>query len=192
MGVVMTRLFCVLFILLMVGCGNQGSPGNGNTVYMQATIKQGSTGAVFANVSGVRFSNVSTAVTVPNSMSFTLKSTVYPGTSKIPASDVDISSIGLSFTPAEYQPGSVSPSFTPAVSTVFYSGNLPAGGTLNIDNVPILFNDDLTQIINSARSLGIANKTLQYKVDLTFHGREVNTGMNLSNTINVSAFVAVK
>jgi hypothetical protein len=179
-------------MLLIVGCGNQGSPGNGNTVYMQTTIKQGSTGAVFVNVSGVRFSNRSTAVTVPNSMSFTIKSNVYPSTSKIPASDVDINSIGFSYTPVINQPGTVPPTFLPTVPSLPYSGNLPAGGTLNIDNVPILWNDDLTQIINSARTLGISNKTLQYKVDLTFHGKEVNTGVDLSNTINVSAFVTVK
>lgn len=188
MGVVMRRLFCILFLFLMAGCGNQGSPGNGNTVYMQATIKQSTTGAVFANVSGVRFSNRSTAVTVPNSMSFTIKSTVYPGTTKIPASDVDIRSIDFAYTPVT----SLSPSFTPTVSSLPYSGNLPAGGTLNIDNVPILWTQDIAQIVNSARSLGISNQTLQYRVDLTFHGREVNTGADLSNTINVSAFVAVK
>lgn len=186
----MLKIFPAFVALSITGCGNEGDPGNGNTVYFQSSIKSASTGAIFANISGASTSTM-TVLSAPNSMSFTLQSYVYPHSTTIPSSDIDINRIDFAFTPLEYEPGKTSPTFTPTFRTILYSGRLTPAGSLNIENVPILDDYDLQQIYNSANTANplIDNKILKYKVDVTFTGKEVNTGVNLSNTINVTAFV---
>jgi hypothetical protein len=195
MANLLLRSFCFVFLLVVVGCGNQGAPGNGNTVFMQATIKQGTTGAVFTNVSGFTFRNISSVrtATTPNSMSFTINSTIYPNANKILASDIDVFEMDFSYTPLEFAPGRLSPAFVPTVPRVPYSGRLTAGGSLAIDNVPIIWPNDLNQILDNAQFIGVpAGSVLPYRISVTFLGREVNTGINLSNTISIGAFIAVK
>jgi hypothetical protein len=189
------RGFCFVLLLTVFGCGNEGAPGNGNTVFMQSTIKQGTTGAVFTNVSGFTFRNLSSVrtATTPNSMSFTINSTVYPNANKINASDIDIFEMDFSYAPLEFAPGKLAPAFTPSVPRVPYSGRLTPGGSLDISNVPVIWPNDLTQILDTAQFINVpAGSVLPYRVSVTFLGREVNTGIALSNTINIGAFIAVK
>jgi hypothetical protein len=170
--------FSILILVFIAGCGSNGSVSTGNTVYIQASIKPSTTGVVFANMSG------STIKTPANLMNFTIKSTPYSTTGTIPNSDVNIQSVSFKYTPIP-----PAPAFTPTFTSVPYAGLLTPGGTLDISNVPILYDNDLTHISAAAISLGLVGQTLQYIVDVTFHGEEVNTGANLSNTINISASV---
>lgn len=193
--------YVVYFVSIVImsalwGCGNQGDPGNGNTVYMQASLTPNTTGVatanVFSNMSGSPFANMTTVASA-NMLSFTINSKIYPNANKIPVSDIIIDSISFTYTPQEYAPGKLSPSFVPTLSKLSYSGNLPAGGSLKIDNVPILWNNDLISIRNYVNANNIPTGTaLQYKVGVTFHGIEVNTSTALSNSINVGAVVSVQ
>jgi len=184
-------IFSVLIVLSITGCGNEGDPGNGNTVYFQSSIKSATTGAIFANISGNSI-DAMTILSGPNNMSFTLQSYVYTHSTTIPSSDIDIKRIDFAFTPLEYEPGKTSPKFTPTFKSILYSGRLTPAGSLNIENVPILYGYDLQQIFDETNTALIDDKILKYQVDVTFTGTEVNTGVSLSNTINVTAFVDVR
>ncbi len=178
-------IIAVLLGISLAACGSGGgATGNGNTVFISANIKSGTTGAVFANFSGVVFKNHSSVLTSANPMNFTVKSTVYNVTGTIPNSDVLINNMTFTFTPMNG-----APVFTPSVSSVPYSGLITPNGSIDISNVPILWDIDVQNIKVAA---GSSKGQFQYNVGVTFHGVEVNTGQALSAPINVSAFVQIK
>ncbi len=174
----------VLLGLIIAGCGGSGTTGNGNTVFISASIKSGTTGAVFANFSGATFNNHSSVLTAANPMSFTIKSTPYLTSGTVPNSDVNISNITFAFTPLNG-----APAFTPTSPSVPYAGTITPGGSLDINNVPILWDQD---VLNIVTALGTSKGIFQYNVGVTFTGIEVNTGATLNTSINVSAFVEKK
>jgi hypothetical protein len=183
-----------LLCLFSAGCGG-GSTGTGNTVFFTSSLKTGTTGAVFANFSGVTFANSTSArfnpVQSANTMNFTLKSVVTSNSGgTIKNSDIDINRISFTYTPVNNPAFSVNPpTFIPTTPVVAYSGNLTPGGTLDIQNVPVLWDNDILQI---GTNLGSATGVFQYIVGVTFSGTEVNTGIPVNNTITISAFVQKK
>jgi hypothetical protein len=188
----MNRL-CIGFLMILLtflisGCGGGETTGNGNTVFISSSIKTGTTGAVFANFSGAVFSNISgtrlNPVQSANLMNFTVKSTPYSTIGTIKNSDVNISSISYTFTPKGN-----APTFIPTSPTLAYAGLLTPNGTLDIQNVPILWDNDIQQILIG---LGATSGLFQYDVGVTFTGIEVNTGAVLKNTITISAFIQKK
>jgi len=124
-------------------------------------------------------------------MNFTLKSVVTSNSGgTIKNSDIDINKISFTFTPVNNPAFTVNPpTFIPSAPTLAYSGSLTSGGTLDIQNVPVLWDNDILQI---GTNLGSATGLFQYIVGVTFTGTEVNTGTVVSNTINISAFVQKK
>lgn len=170
------RFPIILSLLFVAGCGSGGSVGTGNTVFIQSSIKTGTSLIVFANISSSDWTS--------NPLSFTIKSTPYSTTSSspIPNSDVLINKAYFKYTPV-----GAAPDFNPpTVSIKDYALLITPGGSGNIENVTILYAQDLQKIA----SLG-GSGVHQYKVDVTFAGTEVNTGASLSNTISASAFVQV-
>lgn len=174
----------VAVCFVITACGGSGSTGNGNTVYISASIKEGTSGAVFANFSGVVFNNNSSVLTSANPMNFTITSTPFITTGTVPLSDVNITNILFTFAPVNG-----APSFTPVAPSVSYAGQLTPGGSLDIDNVPVLWDMDVQNIVAAA---GGVEGQYQYNVIGTFTGVEVNTGAALNTAVNFSAFVSVR
>jgi len=176
-------LVTVLLLITCAGCGNEGQSGNASTVYMEASTKGASDGAVFVNVSGANSSNYSV-----NQMSFTLASKIYPGTTKIPASTIQIDSVSMAYTPVITNL-CTPPVFNAVNGVVNIPRTLPAGGSVDVDNVPMLYPSDMLQIYAGVPS-GI--RVCQYDVSMMFNGVEVNTGINVSKSINTTAYVSIK
>lgn len=188
MDKLLRKILVLMFVLFLSGCGNSGSTGNGNTVFITSSLKQGTTGAVFANFSGAIFANLSgtrfNPVQSANLMNFTLKSTPYSASGTFKNSDVIVSNIACTFTPV-----SPAPSFVATAPNTAYSGLLTPGGTLDIDNVPILYDEDIKNILIL---LGPNRGLFEYNVSVTFTGVEANTGMKLYTTSRFSAFIQKK
>lgn len=178
-----TVLMIAFVVLLCAGCGSEGQSGSASTVYMEASTKSGTTGAVFANVSGANSVNYTV-----NQMSYTLTSKIYPGVTKIPASTIEISSVNITYTPVITN--LCSPTvFNPVNGVVNIPRTLLAGGSVDVENVPVLYPTDMEQIFSSAPA---GTRVCQYDVDMTFNGTEVNTGINVSKRITSTAYVAIK
>jgi len=161
--------FLVLLVSVLAGCGGGGTNGEGNTVYITSSIKTGTSGVVFANTSS----------SSANSMNFTINSYPYSTSGSIKNSNVIINNISFSFTPS-----GVSPTFTPTHPSITYSGLITPSGSLDIQNVPVLWDADIVNIRSA-----VGSGTFQYNVVATFSGVETNTGKTVSTTSNFSAIV---
>ncbi len=181
----------IIFTLLLVGimsfmlssCGSQGSgAGEGNTVVISAQTQNGQSTAVFASVGSPPFTW--------DTLDFTVTSTPYPGVSGIQASPVQITEERISFTPLPDSNGSPSPPL-PSFS-LFSSGTLPGGGTLDMNFGIVgplvkqyLYNNYLTELTNNA------GLQYSYRVNVVFIGVEINTGTSLSCTAFANAFISL-
>lgn len=180
-----TLLFVtVLISLLCAGCGSEGQSGNASTVYIDyISTKAGTTGAVFANVSGANSANYSA-----NQMSYTLASKVYPGSTKIPASTIEIANVSIAYSPV-ITALCAPPVFNPVNGIVNIPRSLLPGGTVDVENVPVLYPSDMVQIYASVPA---GTRVCQYDVAMTFNGTEVNTGIRVSKAITSTAYVSIK
>lgn len=182
------KLMCLvsigLLMLIVSACGDQGVSG-GRTVYMTSSLKQGTTGIVFGRYS---VNSIPQRVLLaPNPVNFTLVSKPYTDKSTIKISDVVVDSITVSFSPQSNSMGSISNTFTSSLfSAPFpYSGSLTANGTLDIENIPILRENDLSSICG-----GVTLPTTQnYSVNIRFYGKEITTGIGLSAESSIRASV---
>jgi len=165
--------FLVLLVSVLAGCGGGGTNGEGNTVYITSSIKTGTSGVVSANSSGA------------SDMNFTINSYPYSTSGSIKNSNVVINSISFAFTPVLVSSG-VPPSFTPTHPSITYSGLITPGGSIDIENVPVLWDADIANIL---AGLGANTGTFQYNVVATFSGVETNTGKAVSTTSNFSVLI---
>lgn len=175
-----------LMLLVLVSCGGT-SAGMGNTVYLEASGKSGSTFSIYTNL-------VDTSVT-PNiystgTLDYTIKSTKYPGTTNIAASDVRINEAQISYTPLLANDNvTMSP---PLPSWIKYpAGIVAAGGTLDLSMIVV---DQLamTYFDKSATPATTVGIQYRYTVNVVFKGIEVTTGKDVVCPAVVANFYVTK
>jgi len=167
---------CFLFLLISIlaGCGGGGTNGNGNTVYIQAALKSGT------SVPFVHYS--SNGALTGNRLSYVVSSYPYSKADAIKNSNVVINKISYTFTPAL---GSVA--FSPSIPYTTVSGLIAPEGDWTFNDT-IMFSADVDAITAN----GAASGTLQqYDLKVTFTGTEVNTGTILSTSLNSSVYVTI-
>jgi len=175
--------FVSVFICLIAlsGCGSGSSSvvGEGNTVFLESAITNGS----------VLSADSALSVPGPDLLNFTIKSTPYSNAGTF-ASDVQINQQDISY---EYL-GSSDPTFTtiaslPAYQT-FSTGLLTPGGTLDLQIR--VTQDSIKQYISSTYLSAFSNlptNVLRYKVNVTFTGTELRTNKRVSVTAYANLFV---
>ena len=160
----------LIAVTILSGCGDSGSVARANTVYLTASGKDGSTFSIYTDL--VNLTNVP-PIYNSGSFDYTINSTVYAGSTGIVASSVIITEAQISFVPLVATDGSMSPALSSW--TKYPSGNLPAGGTLDLTMAVV---DDLimTEFDNRAPANVTPNVQYRYKVLVVFKGTEVTTG----------------
>lgn len=171
---VMVALLCAA---LLNGCGGSGAVGLGNTVYVTASPKDGAPLAAFKEYSTSKpFSSTSTFTDVSSSAtaSYTLTSTVYSG---MTGSYVNIIGPTLTYTQdittAGYQVKSVPIAALPWGLT----SGLTAGGTVDVDNVPVVMSN-IDAVKSNYFTTTSATLPIKFKYDVaaSFTGSEATGG----------------
>jgi len=177
---------CLIILFLFVACfisacGGSGSSSTGQTVgttvSLQASVKTGTTMSVFTG-----YTSLSNSSAWGPSMSFDLKSTVNPNAGTM-ASDVTITEgiVTYEYVPSGSIPATAGTNLVIPPLTKYSLINVPAGGTASWDNVDI-FSPVQKQYLLANSPLANSSDLLQYRVRVTFNGREIKNG----NTISVS------
>jgi hypothetical protein len=156
------------FFMIIQGCGSSGNNGMGNTVYVTASTKSGSTFTIdtTARTAGVYNSGA---------LDFTLRSTVYNNPNGIPASAVNITHAEISYKPLL---ASDLLTLSPPIATwtrAVGPSQIPAGGTSDITIVLV----DLPQMTYLFGLFPDAILQYRYELNVVFIGTEVNSGQSI-------------
>lgn len=178
---------CLILLSLFVACvisacGGSGSnsPGQtvGTTVSLQSSVKTGTTMSVFTG-----YTSLANSTAWGPQMSFELKSTVNQNAGAM-ASDITITEgvVTYEYVPSGSIPTTAGTNLVIPPLTKYSLINVPAGGSASWDNVDI-FSPVQKQYLLANSPLANSSQLLQYRVRVTFNGREIKNG----NTISASA-----
>ncbi len=159
------KLFLVIYVLVIVGCGSESNYNSGKTVLIESYFKTGSTLGVLARYStGIRLLST-------NKVSWEIASKPFTKTSAIPASDVEIRNVDYIFSPVN---DGVSVPMVPTLIRFPTSLLVPANSKGNIDNDPIIGSGNMRAVCASGAPFS------EYAVTVIFSGVEINTNTPVS------------
>lgn len=198
-NIYLTLLFVPLLFICACGGGGNGAAA-GNTVTLQASVKNATSLLALSSVSDVLFVSDGAIppvftptvnnVTTEEILEFSIKSIAYPNVGTL-VSDVLISTVNVSF---EYQNNS-DPLYTTKVIlppfTIATSGVITPGGTLDI-KMPVIRASTKQYFRDNGYLTSFSNlpaNQLNFIINLTFTGKELKTGNPL--TVNTTANLAL-
>lgn len=175
----MLRNVNLVILLLMAASlsacgGGNSSSGNslGATVTIQPQVKTGT-----ATIKFTQYSSAASQVSFPM-MDFTLKSTINSNAGSM-ASDVSIQSETFTFEYIDSIPVGLGTNLVIPPLSYFSNLNVPAGGTAEWQNVPIMLNA-AKQYLKAQAPLSNSTQQIRFKIICTFNGVEVKNGSNIS------------
>jgi hypothetical protein len=179
-AVIVFSMLTLSCVALLNGCGGSGAAGLGNTVYITASPKTGTSLAAFKTYSSSKpFSSTSTFTDVTPSTStttasYTLQSNVYTG---MTGSYVNITGPTLSYTQDISAAGYQTKSVPIAAFPYGITSGLSAGGTVDVENVPVVMaNIDAVKANFFTSDSAILPIKFKYDVAASFTGSEATGG----------------
>ena len=175
----------LITMALLNGCGNEGSAG-GNTVYLTASIKDQTSMSIFTNISTANASKLYN----PQSLQYTVKSNIYPGSTKILPSDVNIDTVTFNFSGLPFDSTNVpSPDLSPKSFVKTNGFKVPAGGSNDVSLISL----EGMQLNTLAQNPNLPARPvrLRYTVDVLFSGREILTNQPVSCSTSAMVYVDV-
>lgn len=177
---IIAMLTLTLFICSCGGSGSSNSTASGTTVLITASVKSGSSLAVYSTYDGTTFDSPVT--------SYTLTSTIYPD--KLTPSAVTITGVDIRYTPLEYN--AVTHAMSPAIPAVYQlpiGGLITAGGSLELQNIPVFGPAVGAQDIAAITALLDGFTELPYEATVTFYMNEDATNTPMTCTVKVGLFL---
>ncbi|MBV5340703.1 MAG: hypothetical protein J0665_14290 [Deltaproteobacteria bacterium] len=162
----------LLTVAMLAGCGDSSSSGQGNTVYLSASGKGGSTFSIYTDLVDITTSSYNSG-----SLDYTIISTIYTGTTSIAASNVIIKEAQISYKPLIATDDSIPPVIPSWTKQI--TGLLAPEGSLDLTMTVV---DDLamTYFDKNAPAVKLPNVEYRYEISVVFIGTEVNTGKSIT------------
>lgn len=172
-------------VLMLSGCGGSSSTGMGNTVYLEASGKDGSTFSIYTDLV-----DTTTTTYFTGSLDYTIKSTVYSGMTGVTPSSVRITEADISYTPLLASDNST---MSPAIpSWIKYPAALvTAGGSTDITMI-VVDTPQMRYLDQHTSAVATPNLQYRYIVNVVFKGVEDNTGTSITCPVVAANFYVTK
>jgi len=183
---IFTLALIALSSMSILSCGSSGGGNQGNTVYITAASKSGSTFTISTTAIS---SNGPPIVYNTGSLDFTISSKLYPNTTGTFASTVEITQAQISYTPLMASDGLT---MSPAIAT-WSKGVGPTlvapGSTADITLTVV----DVPQMVALSKEAAF-NSTIQFRYGLhvRFIGTETNSNTSLVCDVTNNNFYVTK